>query len=75
MYMMLEVVGNDGVGADVREDGQGHADDGARARGQAVDAVGEVGAVADRRDDEDDEWDEDHPHVLSVSTIHDKSHA
>ena len=59
-----QVVCNDGVGADVCEDGEGHADDGACAGGQTVDAVGEVGSVADRRDNKDHQWDEDDPHVL-----------
>ena len=59
-----EVIRDDGVGADVRKDGERHADDGAGACGQAVNPVREVGAVADCGDNEDDERDEHDPHVL-----------
>src|SRR6185437_14129039 len=53
--LKFEVVGKDGMSADVCEDGEGSGGDDGAANGEAVKAVSKVDGIAGADDDQDDE--------------------
>ena len=60
----VEVTGKNGIARQVGKQAQREADNGRRAGGQPVNAIGDIGSVGNRRDDENSHQHIHHPSIL-----------